>query len=927
MRRLAFVAALAAVLLAVPGCAPARPTDGRGRWLWYNPRPVGNHLKAVHLVSGDMGWAVGARGTILWSHDRGLDGTTQCSGTTADLEDVCFVSPGTGWAVGAGGTILKTTDQGRSWVKAASPTTARLRAVDLVSKTAGWAVGSSGVLVRTTDGVRWTASTISTYALYGVDFLDADRGWACGSGGVVLKTTNGGATWKKATTSFPGNVAVTGIRMTGRSTGWATGWSGTAGSVWRTTDGGATWEKKKEIAWVRVESVAASGTAEAWACGDQGKVAHTADGGATWDETVTVGAHLYGIDVSDGVVACVGDFGTVSLDEGSGFDRPGDAAMATADLNDVAENGETAFAVGGAGTILKERASSQLFERAAVSGPAEELRCVDFFGTDDGWAGSRAGKVVRTTDAGVSWEVVGEVPRMWIEDLEFVDASTGFAAGWRDGQGLLVRTTDAGSTWTTLTATPYPLYGLSFPAPERGYAVGQHGQLVVILPSEVTTATVPGVSALWGVSFVTTTTGWAVGDGGAVVRTRDGAATWVRQASGVSQALRDVHFRNEAEGWAVAAGGRVLQTGDGGESWVAENAGTGADLRAVTAIGDRVYAAGKSGAVLVHELVRFQVTESSGSDRYRTAVAASRQHFPAGSVTTVVVATGEGWPDAISGAALAGAYGSPILLTKRGSLPKAVGDEIQRLGATGAVVLGGPAAVSDTVLAAIRPRTGRGGRVSRIWGDDRYETAAKAAAEAVRVRKARGLPYDGVAFIATGLDWPDAVAVSPISAHKVEPLLLVKRGTATAPTLKALAGICASEAVVVGSAKVVGREVEEQVERVVGKPVTRLQGKDRYGTARAVAVYGAGHGMRTTDIGLATGLDYPDALAGGVAMGRNAGLLALTKPGKLGADAAALIDGYGAVRALHFFGSTKALPQAVRDEAEWTMRSERYGGP
>ncbi|MHB8706446.1 MAG: OmpL47-type beta-barrel domain-containing protein, partial [Coriobacteriia bacterium] len=56
------------------------------------------------------------------------------------------------------------------------------------------------------------------------------------------------------------------------------------------------------------------------------------------------------------------------------------------------------------------------------------------------------------------------------------------------------------------------------------------------------------------------------------------------------------------------------------------------------------------------------VTPIAGNNRIDTAILASQEAFPAGA-TTVVIATGFNWPDALGGAALAGALDGPILLT------------------------------------------------------------------------------------------------------------------------------------------------------------------------------------------------------------------------------------------------------------------------
>ena len=76
--------------------------------------------------------------------------------------------------------------------------------------------------------------------------------------------------------------------------------------------------------------------------------------------------------------------------------------------------------------------------------------------------------------------------------------------------------------------------------------------------------------AIKGLFFIDTQTGWAVGEAGTVLASRDGGASWQRQASGVPVALNGVFFTDARNGWAVGAQGLILATRDGGSSWAAE---------------------------------------------------------------------------------------------------------------------------------------------------------------------------------------------------------------------------------------------------------------------------------------------------------------------------------------------------------------------
>ncbi|QDO90079.1 S8 family serine peptidase [Ornithinimicrobium ciconiae] len=115
---------------------------------------------------------------------------------------------------------------------------------------------------------------------------------------------------------------------------------------------------------------------------------------------------------------------------------------------------------------------------------------------------------------------------------------------------------------------------------------------------------------------------------------------------------------------------------------------------------------------------RFDATVSrvAGENRYETAAELASM-FPS-ELPVVYVASGmdDAYPDALTGAALAGKDGAPVLLTKTDSVPAATAEALAELNPQSVVVLGGTAAVSDAVATEL-------GATDRLSGADRYETA------------------------------------------------------------------------------------------------------------------------------------------------------------------------------------------------------------
>jgi len=301
-----------------------------------------------------------------------------------------------------------------------------------------------------------------------------------------------------------------------------------------------------------------------------------------------------------------------------------------------------------------------------------------------------------------------------------------------------------------------------------------------------------------------------------------------------------------------------------------------------------------------------------GPTRLETAVKASQAAFPYGA-TTVVIATGFNWPDALGGAALAGAYDGPILLTNKTYLPWQVAEEIERLGASDAIILGSTAAVGAPVESALKSTLGAA-HVRRLQGADRYSTAV-AVAEATIDRL--GTAYDGTAFVATGENFPDALGASPLAAASNWPIYLTAADALTGVSRTSMDTHGVTDALILGSTAAVSSGVETSLNTLLGGTAhtTRLEGANRYATAAVIAQYGVDHvyGLGWNFVAIATGENYPDALAGGVLQGQSGSVMLLTPTNSLhSAVAAKLTAEKDTITEVRYLGSTNAVATPVR---------------
>ena len=203
-------------------------------------------------------------------------------------------------------------------------------------------------------------------------------------------------------------------------------------------------------------------------------------------------------------------------------------------------------------------------------------------------------------------------------------------------------------------------------------------------------------------------------------------------------------------------------------------------------------------------MVAGTATRLAGADRYGTAAAVAAL-FPAGT-PTAYVATGAAFPDALSGGAAAAREGAPVLLTRRDELPAAAQAELRRLSPSRIVILGGTGAVGPGVEATLR---GIAPTVVRLAGADRYETA-------VAVSRASYPGGSGVAFVATGVAYPDALAAVPAAARQRAPILLARGGALPASTEAELARVNPGTTFLLGGEGAVGVGVAKAVQRTLG---------------------------------------------------------------------------------------------------------------
>jgi len=268
-------------------------------------------------------------------------------------------------------------------------------------------------------------------------------------------------------------------------------------------------------------------------------------------------------------------------------------------------------------------------------------------------------------------------------------------------------------------------------------------------------------------------------------------------------------------------------------------------------------------------------TRIGGADRYEAAVNIADSLYGRSGAPVVWIAKGTDYPDALSAAPAAVRQGGPLLLTDPNSLPAVVADEILKLHPSRIVVVGGTASVSPAVFAQLG-RLIPGVSETRIGGADRYEVSRNVITAAfIDAPGFSGVPR---VYLATGRNFPDALSASAVAGRLGAPVLLVDglSSSVDQPTSDLIAALrlhgsseywLTREAMLIagGPASVTDAYLDSVAQlRTIATGVARLSGADRYQASYLIAHEGT---RDATDVYLATGLNFPDALAGAAIAG------------------------------------------------------------
>jgi hypothetical protein len=217
-------------------------------------------------------------------------------------------------------------------------------------------------------------------------------------------------------------------------------------------------------------------------------------------------------------------------------------------------------------------------------------------------------------------------------------------------------------------------------------------------------------------------------------------------------------------------------------------------------------------------------------------------------------------------------------------------------------------------------RTDNPGHVFRFAGSDRIDTAVLTSHETWRTVNAGASDTRQQAqsvVLSRSDDFADALGGSSLAAHKGGPLLLTPTASLNTETLNEIKRVLPAHGTVyvLGGNAAISPAVQAALTRA-GYTVSRIAGADRFETAVKIA---NAVSPNASDVLLATGTNFADALSAGAAAGSYAGMtVVLTNGNTMPASTESYLEGKANSGQLHYLAAVGGAANNALKAAKWS---------
>jgi photosystem II stability/assembly factor-like uncharacterized protein len=194
--------------------------------------------------------------------------------------------------------------------------------------------------------------------------------------------------------------------------------------------------------------------------------------------------------------------------------------------------------------------------------------------------------ICRTTNGGVNWDTIYYSSP--IINMFFINPNSGWGVGSVYSSGIytakILKTTNSGNSWSIITPGEFNLTTVQFPDSITGYASGTINNIYSSTYKDIIMKTVNG-GLNWivkdssfsfqvtGQCFVNANTGYVSGNNGSIIKTTNGGDSWQALSTGFSSSINSISFASPQRGWGILNSGSIqyiYYTYNSGLNWNAQ---------------------------------------------------------------------------------------------------------------------------------------------------------------------------------------------------------------------------------------------------------------------------------------------------------------------------------------------------------------------
>ena len=459
------------------------------------------------------------------------------------------------------------------------PTDEQFRNVFLFGNN-GIAISYNGLYKSTDAGEHW-GKINNTQNYSDAYFFDKDNGMIVSQySSQILRTSDGGITFQNINLPVFSNWQK--LYFTSNDVGYLIGQN----YILKTSNGGTTWNISSNgvptnTYWQRASFLS---DLSGWVCGSHGQIIKTTDGGNTWT-SLNTGVSVFLIDI-------------VFIDNNNGFclteNSNNNQLLRTTDggqnwsLNTIANykyfntiffnSNLTGFIVGQSGSY-KTLDGGNTWNPVVIDNIASYIRGAKFIDSNIGFMYGSGGKILKTSDSGITWNIHGEGLFGSFNAIHFPSENTGYVVG---DFGFIAKTNNGGKNWNKINSPDNgQVSNVWFTSESTGFITVSGYRIYKTVDggnSWSLKLTQNGSNKLF---FLDENIGWTVGYQGVVMKTSNAGENWVVQTFPNTTFLKDIYFTDPNNGWIVGQGGATYKTSNGGNTWTQMGSAGSQDLNSV----------------------------------------------------------------------------------------------------------------------------------------------------------------------------------------------------------------------------------------------------------------------------------------------------------------------------------------------------------